>query len=69
MSGWFERHTRAAIAALLLVVCLLILAVVAAATRHFLLGAGLALAAVALWQQIEPTIARGPAGSKRARGR
>ena len=69
MSGWFERHTRPAIAALLLVVCLLVIAVVAAATRHFLVGAGLALAAVALWQQIESTIARGPAPSKETRGR
>jgi hypothetical protein len=69
MSGWFERHMGAAIAALLLVVCMLVLAVVAAATRHFLVGAGLALAAVALWQQIESAIARGPAESKKARGR
>ena len=60
---------RAAVAALLLVICLLVLAVVAAATHHFLVGAGLALAAVGLWQQIESTIARGPVESKKARGR
>ena len=69
MSSWFEQHTRAAIAALLLVVCMLVIAVVAAATGHFLVGAAIALAAVALWQQIESAIARGPARSRKARER
>jgi hypothetical protein len=69
MSAWFERHPGVAAAVLGVVVCLLVLAMMAAATRHFLVAGGSAVLALALWQQIESTIAGGRARSKRTRGR
>ena len=69
MSGWFERHPGVAAIVLGVVVCLLVLAMMAAATRHFLVAGVSALVALALWQQIESTIAGGKARSRRTRDR
>ncbi len=69
MSGWFERHPGAAAAVLGVVLCLLVLTVAAAVTRHLMVAGGSAVAALALWQQIESSIAGGPARARRTRNR